>query len=131
MARPKHELPTPAELEVLKVLWARGPLTVRDAMDVLNRHRPRAYTSVMSLLNVMTEKKLVRREPEGRAFLYHPIVARQKTLGQIVQDVLGRVFEGSARDLVVHLLGQSDPTPEEIAEIRDLIERYEQECGEE
>ena len=78
MARPRHEQPTPAELQVLKVFWDReGPGTVRDVLEVVNRDTdpPRAYTSVMSLLNVMTDKGLLRRSPRGRAFLYEPVGA--------------------------------------------------------
>ena len=71
MARPKHQHPTPAELEVLKILWEAGPLTVRAVMESLKKRRKRrAYTTVMSLLNVMTDKGLLRRKPKGRAFLY-------------------------------------------------------------
>ena len=65
MARPKEDQPTDGELEVLKVLWDRGPSTVREVLEVLTVTRPRAYTSVMSLLNVMTEKGLVTRQPQG------------------------------------------------------------------
>lgn len=124
MPRPKHEHPTPGELEVLKVLWRRGPSTVREVMDVLNCRRRRAYTSVMSLMGVMTDKGLLRREPQGRAFLYEARVAREKTLGQMVHDLLGRAFEGSAAALVAHLLDQSDPTPQQLQQIRETIERY-------
>jgi BlaI family transcriptional regulator, penicillinase repressor len=129
MPRPKYEHPTPGELEVLKILWDRGPSTVRDVMDVLNLTRHRAYTSVMSLLNVMTDKRLVRREPQGRAFLYHAKVQRETTLGQVVQDLVGRVFEGSARDLVAHLLEESRVSEDELREIRAIIEQYEQKQG--
>ena len=124
MARPKHETPTAGELEVLKILWKQGPSTVRDVMNVLNRRRERAYTSVMSLLNVMTEKGLVTREPQGRAFVYQPRGHRENTLGQIVKDVLGRAFENSPSALVAHLLDQSEPSPEELDEIRRTIEAY-------
>ncbi|MBN1591064.1 MAG: BlaI/MecI/CopY family transcriptional regulator [Pirellulales bacterium] len=129
MPRPKYEHPTPGELEVLKILWDRGPSTVRDVMDVLNRTRRRAYTSVMSLLGVMTDKKLVRREPQGRAFLYRAAVGRDKALGQVVQDLVGRVFEGSARDLVAHLLDEADVSEDDLKEIRALVEQYEQKQG--
>ncbi len=125
MPRPRHDNPTPAELEVLKILWDRGPSTVREVMEVLNRRRRRAYTSVMSLLGVMTEKKFVRREPRGRAFLYHAAVARHNTLRRLVRDLWGRVFEGSARDLVVHLLDEANVSKEDLAEIRAIIEQYE------
>jgi predicted transcriptional regulator len=129
MARPKEEQPTAGELEVLKVLWDRGPATVRDVMDVLNESRPRAYTSVMSLLNVMTDKGLLVREPQGRAFVYRPRTERGKTLKRMVGDLLGRAFEGQASQLVAHLLDQSKPTSEELNEIRRAIEQYQKERG--
>src|SRR3954468_852481 len=88
MPRPKEEQPTAGELEVLKVLWDRGPSTVREVMDVLNEARPRAYTSVMSLLNVMTDKRLLVRVPRGRAFVYQPKTDRGRTLQRMVGDLL-------------------------------------------
>ena len=129
MPRPKEEQPTAGELEVLKVLWERGPSTVRDVMAVLNEARPRAYTSVMSLLNVMTDKRLLVREPRGRAFVYRPRTDRGKTLGRMVGDLLGRAFEGSTSRLVAHLLDQTKPSAEELAEIRREIEKYQQQKG--
>lgn len=130
MPRPRHEHPTPGELEVLKVLWERGPSTVREVMEVLNETRRRAYTSVMSLLGVMTDKGLLTREPKGRAYVYRAKVAREKTLGQMVDDLLGRAFEGSASTLVARLLDQSSPSPEELEEIRRTLEEYRQQLGE-
>jgi predicted transcriptional regulator len=124
MPRPTYDQPTPGELEVLKVLWDRGPATVREVMEVLNRDRERAYTSVMSLMNVMTDKGLLAREPQGRAFIYRAAVEREETLGQVVGDLLGRVFEGSASSLVAHLLGQSKVSDEELDAIRRTIGEY-------
>jgi BlaI family penicillinase repressor len=124
MPRPKEEQPTTGELEVLKVLWERGPSTVREVMDVLNDVRPRAYTSVMSLLNVMTDKGLLVRQPQGRAFVYKPKADRGRTLRRMVGDLLGRAFEGSTTQLVAHLLDQSKPSPDELDEIRQAIEQY-------
>ena len=129
MARPKEEQPTAGELEVLKVLWDRGPSTVRDVMDVLNESRPRAYTSVMSLLNVMTDKGLLVREPQGRAFVYRSRTDRGRTLKRLVGDLLGRAFEGQASQLVAHLLDQSKPTAAELEEIRKAIEEYQEQRG--
>jgi BlaI family transcriptional regulator, penicillinase repressor len=129
MPRPKEEQPTTGELEVLKVLWDRGPSTVREVMDVLNEARPRAYTSVMSLLNVMAEKRLVVREPQGRAFVYRPKTDRGKTLQRMVGDLLGRAFEGSTSQLVAHLLDQTKPSATELGEIRREIEKYQQKKG--
>ena len=124
MPRPKAETPTPAELEILQVLWDRGRGTVRDVLDVLSSRRERAYTSIMNLLNIMVDKGLVVREPQGRAFVYKASKARENTVGRIVRDVLGRVFSGSASSLVAHVLDQSKPGKEELAEIRRTIEEY-------
>jgi BlaI family transcriptional regulator, penicillinase repressor len=129
MPRPKQQQPTPGELEVLKILWERGPATVREVMEVLNRQRRRAYTSVMSLLEVMTEKRLLKRRPVGRAFLYAPAVDQEKTLGRIVEDVVGRVFEGSAAALVAHVLGREQTSPEELEAIQKLIEQHQSQGG--
>ena len=130
MSRPTYDQPTPGELEVLKVLWDRGPATVREVMEVLNRERERAYTSVMSLMNVMTDKGLLQREPQGRAFIYQAAVPREETLGQVVGDLLGRVFEGSASSLVAHLLEQSQISDEELAAIRRTIREHQQQQSE-
>jgi BlaI family transcriptional regulator, penicillinase repressor len=125
MARPKTPHPTPAELEILKILWDSGPLTVREVLDLLNQSGPpRAYTSIMSLLNVMADKGLLDREPEGRAFRYQPAVERSKTLGSLVGDVWQRAFEGSTSSLVAHLLDQAQPSADELAEIRRLLKNY-------
>ena len=127
MPRPKHEHPTPSELEVLRILWQRSPLSVREVMEVLNRGRPRAYTSVMSLLNVMTEKRLLARKPQGRAFMYVPKAGRQKTMRRMLADLLGRAFEGSASLMVAHLLEEAHPSADELAKINRAIAEYEQE----
>ena len=125
MPRPKHEHPTPGELEVLRVLWQRSPLTVREVREALNRRRPRAYTSVMSLLGVMTEKGMLARKPAGRAFVYSPRAGRTKTMRHLLGDLLGRAFEGSASLLVAHLLEEANPDPEELAVIRRTLAEYE------
>lgn len=124
MARPKNENPTPAELEVLQVLWESGALTVREVMERLNPDRPRAYTSVMSLLNVMSEKGLLTREPHGRAFRYRVAESKENTLGNLVNDLVSRAFDGSKSALVAQLLEGADPSPEELEEISKLIRRH-------
>jgi BlaI family penicillinase repressor len=122
MARPKSPYPTPAELEVLQILWRRGPSTVREVKNALTGER--AYTSVMSLLNVMTDKKLVSRQPEGRAFRYTARFRPEQTQRKVLRDLLNRLFQGSASSLVARLLEQARPTPQELAAIRDLIAEY-------
>ncbi len=129
MPRPKHEHPTPAELEVLQLLWEQGPATVRQVMEVLNRRRRRAYTSVMSLLGVMTEKGLLKRRAKGRAYLYEARVGREKTVGRMLRDLLGRAFDGSAASLVARLLDESSPSPQELADIHETIEQFRQRRG--
>jgi len=124
MPRPRHEHPTPAELDVLKLLWQQGPCTVRQVLEVLNRRRRRAYTSVMSLLGVMTDKGLLKRRKQGRGYVYEPRVAREKTIGQMLQDLLRRAFEGSAASLVARLLDESSPSPRELEEIRHTIDQF-------
>ena len=125
MARRKQETPTEGELEILKVLWQRGPSTVRDVLEVLSTKRDRAYTSVMSLMNIMADKGLVTRKPQGRAFLYSAKRPRESTLGKMVHHLLGRAFDGSASSLVNQVLDQSQPTADELAEIRRVIDEYE------
>jgi BlaI family transcriptional regulator, penicillinase repressor len=127
MARPRHEQPTPAELEILKILWQRGePASVRDVFEIVNQSAQpqRAYTSVMSLLNVMTDKGLLRRSPFGRAFLYDPVSPREQTLRSMLGETLERVYNGSASLLVAHLLDQSHPSGDELDQIRSLLDEY-------
>lgn len=125
MPRPKLDHPTPAELEVLQVLWQRGPSTVREVKESLATiRRGRAYTSVMSLLNLMYEKRLVKRRMVGKAFVYEARISKSKTLGQLIQDVYRRVFAGSASSLVAHMLDETQPTTEELKAIREAIDAY-------
>jgi BlaI family penicillinase repressor len=129
MARPRHENPTPAELEVLQVIWDQGPSTVREVMKVLNRQRPRAYTSIMSLMAVMAEKGQLSQKPRGRAFVYSAKVSRAKTQSRMVRDLLSRVFDGSASALVTQLLQQAKPDSDELDEIRRTIAGFAQKEG--
>jgi BlaI family penicillinase repressor len=127
MARPRHEQPTPGELEILKILWNRnGPTSVRDVFEVVNQNAEprRAYTSVMSLLNVMAAKGLVRRSPHGRAFRYEPVAPRDQTLRLLLGETLKRVYDGSASLLVTHLLDQSYPSRAELDQIRTQLDEY-------
>lgn len=126
MPRPKLPHPTPGELEVLQILWETGPATVRDVLDQLEATgRGRAYTSVMSLMNVMADKGLVKRTPQGRAFLYEPVMKKDAALGKMVRDLCRRAFEGSASTLVTRLLDETNPSDEELKAIRDAIREYE------
>ena len=129
MARPRHKNPTPAELEILQIIWEHEPCTVREVMNLLKPKRPRAYTSVMSLMNVMAEKGLLNQKPKGRAFIYSAKVSRDKTQSSMLSDLLNRAFDGSANALVAHLLQQAEPNSEELDEIHKTITRFTRKKG--
>jgi BlaI family transcriptional regulator, penicillinase repressor len=127
MARPKHEHPTPGELEILQVLWKLGQGTVRDVHEAMKGSKPRAYTTVMSLMNTMSEKGLLEREAAGKAFVYRARERREQTLAGLVGDLMKRAFAGSAHALVAQLLETTDA--KELAEIRRTIENYKRKRG--
>jgi BlaI family penicillinase repressor len=114
--------PTDAELAILRVLWERGPSTVRQVHDVLSRDRPAAYTTALKLLQIMTEKGLVRRDNTDRTHIYHARLSQEQTQRQLIRDLLDRAFGGSASKLVMQALAARRASPEELGEIRKLIE---------
>lgn len=124
MTRLQIPLPTPKELEVLKVLWEHEPCTVRQLIEVLERRRRRSYDSVVSLLNTMTEKGLVMRKQQGRSFLFKARVGRDKTCGGLLKDLLTRAFDDSAPELIKALLKQKRPTSGELTELRKVIDKH-------
>lgn len=121
---PKRKLPRPtdAELAILRVLWQRGPATVRHIHEELSRSRETGYTTVLKFLQIMTEKGLVNRDERQRTHVYTAACSEDETQRQLVGDMLDRVFGGSARKLVMHALSAKAASPEEIAEIRKLLE---------
>jgi predicted transcriptional regulator len=118
--------PTDAELEILTVLWARGPSTVREVHDAIAQRKPALYTTVLKMLQIMAEKSLVRRDERRRAHVYSASRPREWTQRQLAGDLLQRAFGGSASSLVLGALSAQKATPEELAEIRRMIEKHEQ-----
>ena len=115
--------PTDAELAILRILWERGPSTVRQVHEVLaGRDRPTAYTTALKLMQIMTEKGLVRRDESDRTHVYHPRLTEEQTQRQLVRDLLERAFGGSSSKLVMQALNAKRTTPEELGEIRRIIE---------
>lgn len=114
--------PTDAELEILRVLWERGEATVREVHEAISRDRSSGYTTILKMLQIMTEKGLVRRDESERAHVYRPGVARQETERQLVRDLLDRAFGGSASRLVMQALSSQSASAEEIEEIRRLLD---------
>jgi BlaI family transcriptional regulator, penicillinase repressor len=115
--------PTEAELSILRVIWSRGPSTVREIQEVLERTRPTGYTTVLKILQIMTEKGLVQRQSSGRAHIYRARRSEEQTQQQLVSDLLERAFGGSAAKLVVQALGGKKATTEEWKEIQELLGR--------
>ena len=128
MAFKKLAKPTTMELEILRVLWDRGPSTVREVNEVLSRAKPVGYTTVLKLLQIMTEKGTVRRNEEARAHVYEARQSAATTRQQLVGDLLQRAFSGSASQLMLHALEGKKTSREEIEEIRRMLDEYEREA---
>ncbi len=119
MKTPRRK-PTDAELGILRVLWTRGPSTVRQIGEVLGREI--GYTTVLKLLQIMTEKRLVVRDESERTHIYRPAYTEDQTQRQLVMDLLERAFDGSAAKLVLQALSATKTSPAELAAIRKLLE---------
>ena len=113
--------PTDAELGILRVLWSRGPSTVRQVAEALGREA--GYTTVLKLLQIMTEKRLVVRDEAERTHVYEAAYTQDQTQRQLVTDLVDRVFGGSAAKLVLQALAANKTSPEELAEIRKLLNK--------
>jgi len=118
---PDTPLPTDAELAILRVLWTHGPATVQEVQDHLDTDQ--GYTTVLKHLQIMHDKGLVNRDESGRAHVYAPATEQADTQRRLVRDLLDRAFGGSARQLVMRALSTEDVTEEELAQIRDLLDR--------
>jgi BlaI family transcriptional regulator, penicillinase repressor len=124
MVRPKSTQPTELELEILKTLWHRAPLTVREVRGALAAvGRPLAHTSVITTLNVMVRKKYLRRTMQGNACLFSPRIDRQEASQRMLGEVVSRVFDGSAKAVMLSLFDCADLQPEELKELRRLIDQ--------
>jgi predicted transcriptional regulator len=117
--------PTPAELEILHVLWTRGASTVRDVHEELNAAKPTGYTTVLKLMQIMAEKDLVRRDAKQKAHVYQARLRREQTQSQMVRDLVDKVFGGSASGLVMNALSTKRASAEELAEIRKTLDEME------
>ena len=127
MARTKPPRPTNSELDILRVLWARGPSTVRDVHASLERERSIGYTTVLKLMQIMTEKGLVERNESERAHVYKAAIPEDQTQRQLVGDLLDRAFGGSATKLMMQALATRRASAEEIRQIREMLKDFEQE----
>ena len=122
MSKPTTPRPTDAELAILRILWERGASTVRQVHEMLSRERPAAYTTALKMLQIMTEKGLVRRDEWDRTHVYQARLSEEQTQRQLVRDLLERAFGGSASKLVMQALAARKTSAEELSEIRKLID---------
>lgn len=129
MTDPTVPEPTPGELEILGVLWRRGPSTVREVLDHLPASPAPGYTTVLKLLQIMHRKGLVQRDESGRSHVYAPVASRDETQRQMVGSLLARAFDGSAAQLVLQALSTDAASDEELARVREYLDRVERERG--
>jgi BlaI family transcriptional regulator, penicillinase repressor len=121
-SRPPRRKPTDSELEILRVLWAKGPSTVRDVVVALGRDT--GYTTALKLLQIMTEKGLVVRDETARTHVYQAAFTQDETQRQLVRDLMARAFDGSASKLVVQALASGKASAAELDEIRKLLDTH-------
>ena len=125
MARRQPPRPTDAELEILTVLWSRGPSTVREVHETIARRKPAQYSTVLKFLQIMAEKGLVRRDEKQRAHVYEAALPREWTQQQLAGDLLERAFGGSASRLLMGALSARKASRQELAELRRVLDDYE------
>ena len=126
MPKRMSEHPTELELLILQVLWEESPLLVGDVQERLAKGRARrdlTYSTVITVLNVMVRKKYLKREKQGKAFLYSPLVTEERVGQNMLGDIVDRVFDGSASSVMMNLLEKGDMAPDELKEIRKMINR--------
>ena len=121
----KRPNPTPAELEILQVLWDRGPRSVREIQRVLNEIKPTGYTTVLKTIQIMTGKGLVSRDETQRPQIYSARYPREHTQRQLLHDLAERAFGGSVKALVLQALAGRKSSPQELEEMERLLERVE------
>jgi predicted transcriptional regulator len=121
----KGSVPTDAEIRILRVLWAKGPTTVRDVHEVLNAERPAGYTTTLKLMQIMLDKGLVTRDESERTHVYSAAVAEKQTQRTATADLLGRLFGGSAAALMQQALSVRPSSREELRRIREMLDALE------
>ncbi|MHC4101135.1 MAG: BlaI/MecI/CopY family transcriptional regulator [Planctomycetota bacterium] len=125
MSRRAHKRPTDAELEILRAIWGLGPCTVREVFAELNAKRETGYTTVLKLMQIMTDKGLLRRDESVRPQVYEPVRSQHQTQRQLIGDLLDRAFSGSPGNLVLQALSAKKTTAEEREQIRALLDELE------
>lgn len=127
MARPTSKHPTELELEILKTLWEQGSLSGREVRDSLAKHsRELAYTSVMTIMGIMADKGYLRRKKQGNGYIYTARITEHSTKKKMMGDMVKRLFSGSAAAAMVNLLESTNVSPDELKQLRQLIQEKQQ-----
>ncbi|MEM6257546.1 MAG: BlaI/MecI/CopY family transcriptional regulator [Planctomycetota bacterium] len=129
MPQANHPRPTESELQILEVLWARGPSTVREVFEVISEARDVGYTTVLKLMQIMAGKGLVTRDEARRTHVYKARLSRKRTQKRLVGELIDKAFGGSAAGLIGQALMSRKPSDDELREIHSLIEQYRKEQG--
>ena len=124
MARRKSTRPTDRELTILRILWDKGPSTVRQVNEAMSKDEDTGYTTTLKLMQIMTEKGLLVRDESQRQHVYKPVFTEERTQKQLVGDLLERAFSGSAEKLVVRALSAKKVPAKELARIRKLVDEF-------
>ena len=125
MPRPSSAQPTEVELQILRILWELGPSPVRDIHQRLNEAKGTNYSTTVKMLSVMLQKGLVKRDEDAQPHVYRPTLTREKAGKRLVNELIEKVYEGSAMSLVLQALASGTATRQELAEIRRLLDEME------
>lgn len=127
MSENQNIKPTVAELEILQILWEKGEVTVKEVNEDINKRKETGYTTTLKTMQIMFDKGLVERKKDGRSHLYSASIKKEKTQQVLLDKILETAFGGSASKLVMQALGNKKATKEELQEIKELINKLEQE----
>ena len=122
MSQPK---PTDSELEILNILWEKGPCTVREIHEVLEKSKDAGYTTTLKLMQIMLDKKLLSRDASSKTHIYNAAISQEHTQGQLVKRMIDTVFNGSAMDMVMQALGNHKANAEELEQIKQYLDEME------
>lgn len=125
MKNSKQNKPTESEMEILQVLWDKGPATVREVHDILSEKKEAGYTTTLKLMQIMNEKGLLTRNDESRSHIYSSAIKKQSIQKQLVAKMIDGLFKGSSAGLVMHALGNHSASKEEIREIKEYLDEIE------
>src|SRR5438445_6077993 len=121
----KQIRPTKAELAILRVLWEKGPRSVREIQEILDESKPTGYTTVLKMMQIMTEKGLVERDETVRPQIYRARYSQEQTQRQLLKDLIQRAYGSSVKSLVMHALATKKSSPEDLEAIEKLLDRFE------